>query len=364
HELESLQNLCIGKSSNRKVIGVMTSLKQDAQHIVAYGGGLNLVDEMTVSAQLVWTLIGQPFVKPIEELAKRIPGVRTPFDPLQDVGGVPSDRVAEYIMRSDCLLSRLGIFGLRGFLFAVLTAPDMVTPTEWTDALLEGDNAAFESQDEAMEVLGLIHEEYNRINEAILDGVGVRPEDCPLRDDAPANFDPTAPVQKWSAGFIVGFHWLSESWEATLGEETLSGVHTVVGQLVFFASRKAITDDLKRQGFPQTNFREIAEEARDQFYESARMVATIGRLAAGYPPGSPPESPPEFPSGMVAGTRSAGGFSAPTHSGVDPITPSISVTGDGESVMEDRASGGWGKVGRNEPCPCGSGKKYKYCHGR
>jgi preprotein translocase subunit SecA len=22
------------------------------------------------------------------------------------------------------------------------------------------------------------------------------------------------------------------------------------------------------------------------------------------------------------------------------------------------------KVGRNDPCPCGSGKKYKHCHGR
>jgi preprotein translocase subunit SecA len=24
----------------------------------------------------------------------------------------------------------------------------------------------------------------------------------------------------------------------------------------------------------------------------------------------------------------------------------------------------WGKVGRNENCPCGSGKKYKHCHGK
>jgi preprotein translocase subunit SecA len=24
----------------------------------------------------------------------------------------------------------------------------------------------------------------------------------------------------------------------------------------------------------------------------------------------------------------------------------------------------WGKTGRNAPCPCGSGKKYKHCHGR
>ena len=24
----------------------------------------------------------------------------------------------------------------------------------------------------------------------------------------------------------------------------------------------------------------------------------------------------------------------------------------------------WGKPGRNAPCPCGSGKKFKHCHGR
>ena len=29
-----------------------------------------------------------------------------------------------------------------------------------------------------------------------------------------------------------------------------------------------------------------------------------------------------------------------------------------------RDPSGWGKVGRNEPCPCGSGKKYKHCHGK
>jgi hypothetical protein len=30
--------------------------------------------------------------------------------------------------------------------------------------------------------------------------------------------------------------------------------------------------------------------------------------------------------------------------------------------LNDPAS--WGKVGRNDPCPCGSGRKYKQCHGR
>jgi preprotein translocase subunit SecA len=33
--------------------------------------------------------------------------------------------------------------------------------------------------------------------------------------------------------------------------------------------------------------------------------------------------------------------------------------GDGEPMRRDVP-----KVGRNDPCPCGSGKKYKQCHGK
>jgi preprotein translocase subunit SecA len=28
------------------------------------------------------------------------------------------------------------------------------------------------------------------------------------------------------------------------------------------------------------------------------------------------------------------------------------------------AAAGMARVGRNDPCPCGSGKKFKLCHGR
>ncbi|MBI2990416.1 MAG: preprotein translocase subunit SecA [Candidatus Magasanikbacteria bacterium] len=38
------------------------------------------------------------------------------------------------------------------------------------------------------------------------------------------------------------------------------------------------------------------------------------------------------------------------------------VTAGGEAVGKERSSDGE-KVGRNDPCPCGSGKKYKRCHG-
>jgi preprotein translocase subunit SecA len=36
----------------------------------------------------------------------------------------------------------------------------------------------------------------------------------------------------------------------------------------------------------------------------------------------------------------------------------------GSAPVAGHAAEGWGKVGRNTPCPCGSGRKYKHCHGR
>ena len=41
--------------------------------------------------------------------------------------------------------------------------------------------------------------------------------------------------------------------------------------------------------------------------------------------------------------------------------------GGGQAAQRARKANdptSWGKVGRNETCPCGSGKKYKHCHGR
>jgi preprotein translocase subunit SecA len=33
------------------------------------------------------------------------------------------------------------------------------------------------------------------------------------------------------------------------------------------------------------------------------------------------------------------------------------------ATMEPVVKGDWEKTPRNAPCPCGSGKKYKRCHG-
>jgi preprotein translocase subunit SecA len=47
------------------------------------------------------------------------------------------------------------------------------------------------------------------------------------------------------------------------------------------------------------------------------------------------------------------------------LAPALAGNGNGtERERNPNDPTSWGKVGRNEPCPCGSGKKYKHCHGR
>ncbi|MFN0191924.1 MAG: preprotein translocase subunit SecA [Aestuariivirga sp.] len=37
--------------------------------------------------------------------------------------------------------------------------------------------------------------------------------------------------------------------------------------------------------------------------------------------------------------------------------------GEVQTKLDPKNPASWGRVGRNDPCPCGSGKKYKHCHG-
>jgi len=42
----------------------------------------------------------------------------------------------------------------------------------------------------------------------------------------------------------------------------------------------------------------------------------------------------------------------------------LDVSGNPIPEVDEETIASWGKVGRNELCPCGSGKKFKHCHGR
>jgi preprotein translocase subunit SecA len=90
---------------------------------------------------------------------------------------------------------------------------------------------------------------------------------------------------------------------------------------------------------------ELRRERLMQALQTQHAEAQSALLAA--EPAAPALPPPAAPSGLsgLSGMAVAPGFAGP---GADPAAT---------FVRQDR------KVGRNEPCPCGSGKKFKHCHG-
>ena len=92
---------------------------------------------------------------------------------------------------------------------------------------------------------------------------------------------------------------------------------------------------------------------------AAVAAVTAGLLAGAWPAfaGEPP-----VPGPAVSAEPS---FPEPPHkpipSGPGGAAPQPARTGGDDVIKTVRHDGP--RVGRNDPCPCGSGKKYKKCHG-
>jgi preprotein translocase subunit SecA len=67
------------------------------------------------------------------------------------------------------------------------------------------------------------------------------------------------------------------------------------------------------------------------------------------------------------GTPINASFTAPNAPSLQTVKPVFGASGTDatETLVREPAEqqAVFGKVGRNQPCPCGSGKKYKHCHG-
>jgi len=92
--------------------------------------------------------------------------------------------------------------------------------------------------------------------------------------------------------------------------------------------------------------RRLMRALQAQHAEAASALSAVG----GAPEPAPGAVPPAPERRAAGATGPAGAPSA----GAPPLPPPELP---GTFVRSER------KVGRNEPCPCGSGKKYKHCHG-
>jgi preprotein translocase subunit SecA len=102
---------------------------------------------------------------------------------------------------------------------------------------------------------------------------------------------------------------------------------------------------------------EMFNELRDRI--QASIVAAIFRVQVQRNAPPPPSTPlvrqlMESGPGEPDGANGAGRKAAPAKRVAAPVGTAVATAPEG----------GPAKIGRNDPCWCGSGKKYKRCHGR
>jgi len=219
---------------------------------------------------------------------------------------------------------------LRGFLYAVAASPTALTPTDWLpviwgseeDLQEEGGEAGAQPApsgmaripDQAEKILPYIVYLFGLTDRAVKDGNFTLPAECVWSEDEALG----RPLREWCQGLMVGHGWLEDMWNEALGEmkkrEDLTLGQEVAAALampVLFADveaalAKAPNPDELRGRLPVIAAT-ILPNSLGIYARIGRELLRLERLRA-----QNPEEP---------------------------------------------------KIGRNDPCPCGSGKKFKKCCG-
>jgi uncharacterized protein len=208
-------------------------------------------------------------------------------------------KLAGLLADSDAML----VSELDGFVAGLLVCPDLILPSEWLPLVWgtdEDDAPVFESAQQAEQLVKLVMEHYNATAHDLQSGRYAPVFEVDTRHDDTL-------WELWIEGFQAAMQLRPDSWGAILrGAEAarvaLSGLVMLIG---IAQGSSTLTEQ---------EIQDLTEQAPDLI---PAWVETLHAWRVGQQGGSPTARP------------------APA----------------------------FGKVGRNDPCPCGSGKKYKKCCG-
>ncbi|MEF2071002.1 UPF0149 family protein [Consotaella aegiceratis] len=193
---------------------------------------------------------------------------------------------------------------LDGFLAGIIVCPDMIMPGEWLRLVwnTEGDDEAepvFENEKEANKLIRLVMEHYNSIVTELNEGRYSPILDYDLRHDETM-------WELWASGFGKAMALRLDSWKklAAVKDDVGASVSMLVHMTVIAEGESNLPDD-EADG--------LTRDAPDLIPPCVQML----------------------------------------------YDHRMSVAGPDPNSRLSQFDG----VGRNDPCPCGSGKKFKKCHG-
>lgn len=201
---------------------------------------------------------------------------------------------------------------LDGFLTAIVSGPKVIMPSEWMRWVWDVENGTdepeFESETLAREIIGLMIRHMNDIAMTLMD----HPDEYqPLLMERRTGSEVVPVIDEWCMGFMKGIKLDPGGWQPVTSDHpewlfTISLYGTEAGW-------KLLED------------RKLSMEAHKSL--AAGLAADVRKIYAFWLEQRRPGQPLEKASALRQPFRRE-------H-----------------------------KIGRNDPCPCGSGKKFKHCHG-
>jgi uncharacterized protein len=217
----------------------------------------------------------------------------------------------EFLLDAPGIEEAMDIATLDGFLTAIVSGPNVIAPSEWMrwvwDMEKGKDRPEFKSRGQAERIIGLLMQHMNDIAQTLT----YSPEHYePLLMENPNEGDPIPMAGDWCCGYMAAVQLDSRAWlPVTAGKPDWMSTILLYGTEEGWAT-------LKQKNLSPDEHKALALGLAD----SVRKIHAFWLEQRS--PGAEPARP---------------GSGAPVRSGA--------------------------KVGRNELCPCGSGKKYKRCHG-
>ncbi len=271
--------------------------------------------------------------------------VRSPYlDELDDaLATVPFDSGA-------MLLSELD-----GYLAGVLVCPDLIPPSEWLPGIWGEDEAAplFDSVEELQGLTGLIMQHYNTISSKLQRG----------RYEPILEVDPDGEELLWGfwmEGFARAMLLRPNSWRAIIESDdpdavlALTGLLTlisideeIVGALGEEPSAEGMADDPGKEPTGEREWEQVDEVLEDlaEGLNAEQVEDAIEDLSLEEVEDLMAELVEDAPERIPIWIEVLNAWRLKRDSGrLSPIRH--------------------GKIGRNDPCPCGSGRKFKKCCGR
>jgi len=172
----------------------------------------------------------------------------------------------------------LGLEELYGFLFAIVSAPDLVLPSEWIPAIFDAEGAVFADEAEGVRFHHVVMSLYNQLNRDVQDATVRLPDCVEVREPAEANFAADAPLGRWTRGFAQGHDWLEEAWDVDLPQEMDDDLGACLSALLFFLDPKFAAALLEESGQPPSELPAHARTMLDNFEGAMMGYAEIGRL--------------------------------------------------------------------------------------